>query len=138
MKYLLLLLSFNAYAHKYTIDYTNGKGWAQQGIEADTLEGLSAKVGKFISKSRIIRGEYNDVAEGAFHSKVIRDELDVESTVYYHPSNFSFSYEDLTPVKAEAKTKRLKHQGLRDIARGKNGQTKRRLNIKEINEYLFE
>lgn len=139
MKYLiLLLLTFNAYAHKYTIDYTNGKNWASQAIEGESLEDLKSKVDKFLKYNKNLEGEWNEIELNSFANKIEKDIEGNEITMYFHPSNFTFNYEDLTPIKAAQEVKRLRKKNLRDQALGINGKTKKDLNIRQLNEYLFE
>ena len=97
MKYLLLLLiSFNAYAFKYKIEYSNNKGWANQQLEADTQENLSKELERFLGQSKIIKGDWTSLEADSIASRE-----GMESLEYYHPSNFSLVLVDDTAEKAE-------------------------------------
>ena len=98
MKYLLLILiSFNAYAFKYKIEYANNKGWVNQEIEADSQVKLDKELKKFIRKSKILKGEWNKTELDSIASRQHEDAVE-----YYHPSNFKVVPSTQEELDAEA------------------------------------
>ena len=94
MKYLLLLLfTFSAYAQfkiEYTETSTGGKYEFSKNSEVKAKERLL----KIIKKSRWMQGEWK--TEVSDLSKTQLDLEGTETTLYYHPTNFTYIITDIS------------------------------------------
>lgn len=98
MKFLLLfLISFNLYAqHVYEIVPNNSKLTGYQLVKP-TKADLDIRLLSLVKKVKWLKGTWNDVAQDAIVSEEIIGMDGEEPTVrYYHPSNFTVAYEDIT------------------------------------------
>lgn len=148
MKYIiLLLLTFNSYAEvKMSMkDLRNNSNQGSDTFdnEADAIKRLT-KIAKIKNGWRT--GEFTLVSENSLYSKEfnVYNEQGLFTGVetrYYHPVNWNYTITPETQKEVDAKfaiqTKKARKQNLRDQAKGLNGKTKKDLNIKQLNEYLF-
>ena len=143
MKYLiLLLLTFNSFAStKFVMtDLRNGKSLHDT---FDTQELAVARLIEIAKTKGWRSGEFTYVADGSLYSKEFNAYNEdgiftgVE-TKYYHPLNWSYEFSDATKEVADKEAKKQRKKDLLDQVHGRNGKTKKDLNIRQLNEYFFE
>jgi len=132
MKYLILfLISFNVFGmHTYKI-IPNDSKLAGYGLKKPTLTELNNELVDVINRAKWLKGSWNGIEENSIASRSVLDfDTQLFVTEYYHPENFTLSYEDITIQEQERSNKANAKQALRAKLKTQD------LSVPELNELL--
>jgi len=132
MKYLLLLLTLNAYAQFKVVITSDNPKHGKMFIEAETEEKAKQKLVKWIERQKVYKGVWSESQDGSIVERVIQDLEGNEITQYFKPNNFSVKIEDRTEEENAKKAKEAEKQALKDKLKNND------LSLPEMNKLLRE
>lgn len=145
MKYLILItfLTFLSQANaQYKLEITmSDSKYAKMQIVKDTEQEAKDKLVNLVDKKKYLEGEWK--SEQSDLSKTILNPDGNETTIYYHPTNFTYTITDISQEVADKEAKKQAKKQLKaDVKLIKDaGKKWRKLSDNEkdkIMEYLLE
>lgn len=99
---IILFLSVNVYA-EFRVEFVETSTGGTYHFEKNTETKAKKRLKKIISKSQWMEGSWSATESPLSKTETfITEEGSEEITSYYHPSNFTYTIEDITQEKADA------------------------------------
>lgn len=143
----LSIISFNVNAQFKANINPNKQGIAGYSLKEDTKEALDKKLMKLLSKAKWLKGEWNKEESGSILSKIeienemvdtgetemvpnddgtetevpVKEVVEKEVTYYYHPSNFTYAFKDITAEEQAEINKKADRKVKINKAKGEKG-----------------